>query len=178
MRSPDDYERTLSPIYAWMLALSERGGPELDSVSQESGSVKWLRRLNSGGAPAAAAKTAVTVAAKGLQALGLGELSADIVGSGLARTENRGMGVALSQLGVSAEHVIFGHTHRAGPLPGDVDMNWSTPAGIKLINSGCWVREGVAFMGVADPATSPYRPGFAVTLEDSGPPRLVNLLDD
>ncbi len=177
LHTPDDYERTLSPIYAWMLALSERGAPELDSVSQESGTVKWLRRLNSGGAPAAAAKTAVTVAAKGLQALGLGELSADIIGPGLARTENRGVGVALTQLGVRADHVIFGHTHRAGPLPGDVDMNWSTPGGIKLINSGCWVREGVAFMGLTDPVTSPYRPGFAVTLEDSGPPRLANLLE-
>ncbi len=29
----------------------------------------------------------------------------------------------------------------------------------------------------ADPARSPYRPGFAVVVEDAAPPRLVNLLD-
>ena len=32
MRSVDDYERILAPIYAWMLAISERGGPELDAA--------------------------------------------------------------------------------------------------------------------------------------------------
>ena len=28
-----------------------------------------------------------------------------------------------------------------------------------------------------EPADNPYRPGFAVELDDDGPPRLVNLLE-
>ncbi len=48
MRSPDDYERILSPIYAWMLAISERGGPELDGADGGTSS-KVLRRIREGG---------------------------------------------------------------------------------------------------------------------------------
>ena len=74
-----------------------------------------------------------------------------------------------------ARHVIFGHTHRAGPLPGDDPREWSAGGGAALINSGCWVYERV-FLGDS-PSESPYRPGFCAVFEDDGPPRLVNLLD-
>jgi hypothetical protein len=80
-----------------------------------------------------------------------------------------------ARLGVSATHVIFGHTHRAGPLPGDDRSEWLTSAGGRLINSGCWVHEP-AFMG-SDPSQSPYRTGFCIVLDDEGPPRLLNLSD-
>jgi hypothetical protein len=76
---------------------------------------------------------------------------------------------------VSTGYVIFGHTHRAGPLPGDDPAEWRTGRGGQLINSGCWVHEP-AFVG-ADASQSPYRTGFAVVIDDDGPPRLLNLLD-
>jgi hypothetical protein len=71
--------------------------------------------------------------------------------------------------------VIFGHTHRAGSLPGDEAGEWATPGGAALINSGCWVHDP-AYLG-RDPSSSPYRPGFAVRIVDGGAPELVNLLD-
>ena len=72
-------------------------------------------------------------------------------------------------------HAIFGHTHRAGPLPGDDLGEWMSPGGTLLCNSGCWVPEHQ--LGEATRAGSPYRPGFCVWVADEGPPRLVNLLD-
>ena len=80
-------------------------------------------------------------------------------------------------LGVGARWVVVGHTHRAGPLPGDDAGEWATPAGAHLINTGCWVRER-SLLG-ADPARGPYRPGW-VAWVDGDParaPELVNLLD-
>ena len=71
--------------------------------------------------------------------------------------------------------MIFGHTHCAGPLPGNDEGEWSTGTGVRLINSGSWVYEP-AFLG-DDPASSPYRVGFAVAIDGDDPPRLLNLLD-
>jgi hypothetical protein len=76
----------------------------------------------------------------------------------------------LDRLGVGAPHVIFGHTHRAGPLPGDDPAEWAG-----LLNTGCWTY-GLDFL--RDSASgNPYRPGFCAILDDAGAPQLVNLLD-
>ncbi len=79
-------------------------------------------------------------------------------------------------LGLRPTYAIFGHTHRAGPLPLDDPTEWVTSSGVQLINCGCWVNETVDFL-VEEPAANPYRRGFAVELDDDGPPRLVNLLE-
>ncbi len=83
----------------------------------------------------------------------------------------------MANLGVEADYMIFGHTHHAGPFEHDDPAEWQTPRGAWLINSGCWVREGGAFLDPAVAATSPYRAGFAVEVDKWGPPRLVNLLE-
>ena len=176
LRSADDYERILAPIYAWMLALSERGGPELDGADG-NGSVRFLRILNEGGVRGGALQVGVNVVAKSLQLFGLGELSGAVTGDALHRTENRGLGIVLANLGIDAPFVIFGHTHRAGPLPGEDASEWIAPTGSRMLNSGCWVHESTAFLKPGDEQTSAYRPGFAVELDDDGPPRLVNLLE-
>jgi hypothetical protein len=86
------------------------------------------------------------------------------------------------RLGIDAEWVLFGHTHRAGPFPErDADAEWRAGAGTgspgpRLMNTGCWVYEGV-FLGTAG-KKSPYWPGTVVELDDDGPPRLRNLLED
>ena len=80
----------------------------------------------------------------------------------------------VTRLGIDARHVIFGHTHRAGPLDGDLRDEWGAPSGPRLINTGCWVHEPT-FLGPRP--QSPYRVGFAVALDDDEPPRLLNLLD-
>ena len=110
-----------------------------------------------------------------LNRTGIGPLRADLSGPELRRAALRGFGEAVERLEVSAAHVIFGHSHRAGPLPPDDRAEWLTPGGARLTNSGCWVREH-AFLG-PDPRTSPYRAGFAVSLSDEGPPELQCLLD-
>jgi len=74
--------------------------------------------------------------------------------------------------------VIFGHTHRAGPLAADDGTEWVTAGGVRLLNTGSWVYEP-AWLGDA-PSQSPYRTGFAAIVETDGqptPPELINLLD-
>jgi hypothetical protein len=84
------------------------------------------------------------------------------------------MGAAVGRLGIDARHVLFGHTHRAGPLEGDDPADWALAGGGSLVNCGSWCsdRDGLDPTG-----RRPYRPGGAVELEDGGPPRLVRLLD-
>lgn len=110
-----------------------------------------------------------------LNRAGIGPLHADLSGPELRRAGLRGIGAALGALQVQCSYAISGHTHRAGPLPGDERSEWCAPTGARLFNTGCWVHEP-SFLG-ADPSQSPYRAGFGVILDDQGPPRLVNLLE-
>jgi hypothetical protein len=71
--------------------------------------------------------------------------------------------------------VIFGHTHRAGPLPGDDPAEWRTPGGTRLWNSGSWLSEP-AFTG--PDRESPYWPGSVLAVPDEGEPELRNVLRD
>ncbi|MGH2893447.1 MAG: hypothetical protein ACRDPM_09300, partial [Solirubrobacteraceae bacterium] len=113
-----------------------------------------------------------------LNRAGLGPLRAEVSGPALRRSGLRGMDQVCARLGGGADYVIFGHTHRAGPLAGDDPAEWVSAHGSRLINSGCWVHEP-AFVG-PDASQSPYRTGFCVVVEDTDPPtppRLLNLLD-
>jgi hypothetical protein len=174
----EDYEAILTPIYAWLHAVAQGAVPGRGSGLQ-GGSVRGWRALTGPRqrrglrARAIAASWPLLIAA--LNRAGLGPLRAEVSGPALRRSGLRGMDEVCARLGVTADYVIFGHTHRAGPLPGDDPGEWMTPAGSRLINSGCWVHEP-AFMG-ANPAQSPYRTGFCVVIDDDGPPRVLNLLD-
>ena len=68
------------------------------------------------------------------------------------------------RLGIDAGHVIFGHTHRPGPLAGDDPAEWG-----RLINTGSWNYTPVFL--TATPGESPYWPGTCVLVEPSGSPR-------
>jgi hypothetical protein len=176
--SAEDYEAILTPIYAWLHAVAQGAVPGRGSGLQ-GGSVRgWRaltgpRRRRSLRGRAIAAGWMLVIAA--LNRAGLGPLRAEVSGPALRRSGLRAMEEVCARLGVSATHVIFGHTHRAGPLAGDDRSEWLTSAGGRLINSGCWAHEP-AFMG-SDGSQSPYRTGFCVIVDDDGPPRLVNLLD-
>jgi hypothetical protein len=106
----------------------------------------------------------------GLNRAGMGPLRPDVSGVALRRAGLAAFTEVLARLDVAAAHVLFGHTHRAGPLPGDDSSEWG-----RLLNVGSWVHEP-RFVG-DDPSGSPYRPGFAAIVDDDGPPALVNLLD-
>src|SRR5207302_4160611 len=111
----------------------------------------------------------------GINRAGLGPVRADISGTELRRAGLRAFGEVLARLGVRVPHVVFGHTHRAGPLPTDDRSEWRAPTGSSVVNCGSWVHEP-EFLG-RSPQRSPYRPGFAVRVAGEGPPELVNLLD-
>jgi hypothetical protein len=170
-RRSEDYEAVLGPMYAWLDALAQNG------VARPPGrsAAAWRALAGSGAKPlrrrAAAAAFPVVVAA--LNRTGLGPLSADLSGPSLRRGPLSAIGEVLARLEVDARHVIFGHTHRAGPLPGDDRWEWRAPSGAALVNCGCWVREAT----FADGWRGPYRAGFGVALDEDAAPRLLNLLD-
>lgn len=170
----EDYEAVLGPMYAWVDAVAQTGGP-----SSESGSAAAWRALTVSdgrlGLRRRAARAAFAALVAGLNRAGLGPLTANLSTESLRRSRLQAIGEVVLRLGVEARHVVVGHTHRAGPLPTDDTSEWRAATGATLTNTGCWVHE-TTFLG-PDPSLSPYRPGFAVTVEDTGPPVLTNLLD-
>ncbi len=183
-RTAEDYEAVLGPIYAWLHAVAQGGGPARggDGGSGESAgaSARVWREMSrgprQGGWRRRALMLGFPVGIATLNRAGLGPLTRDIHGAALRRAPLLALGEVLRCLGIDAEQVIFGHTHRAGPLPADDPGEWVSPTGARLLNTGSWTHEPV-FLG-RDPGSSPYRPGFAVSVPDAGAPELVNLLDE
>ncbi len=178
-RSSEDYEALLAPVYAWIDAVAQTGGPPLARSSHGASAGAWrsLQRRGSRLRPrqrATAAGFAILIAV--LNRAGIGPLRRDLSAEELRQAALRALAEVLQRLEIDAEHVIFGHTHRAGPLPGDEPSAWRGAGGQRLLNTGSWVYEP-AFLGTS-PQSSPYRPGFAVRLDDgAAPPKLTNLLD-
>jgi hypothetical protein len=173
----EDYEAVLGPLYGWIDASVETARSQRDLDSSERA---WLALSDSSrrGLRDRALRAGFPVAVGALsRALHSGSLSPDLSRAALRDGPLVAMGEVAHRLGVQAAQIVFGHTHRAGPLPGDDPARWRTPAGAALLNTGCWVRES-SFLG-PDPARSPYRAGFAAWIEDNPtiPPELVNLLD-
>lgn len=174
----EDYEAVLEPLYAWIDAIAQSGRPQAGGGSGTVQVRAWralapserrwsLRRAGIGmvfGAVVAA-----------LNRAHMGPLRADVSGVQLRRAALQAFDEVLVRLGVDAPHVIFGHTHRAGPLPGDERSEWTASKGTRLVNTGCWVHEP-GFLG-EDPSRSPYRPGFCAFVDGDGAPQLRNLLD-
>jgi hypothetical protein len=169
--TPDDYEAAVGPVYAltYALAQSARRGR---SVAGSQTSVRLWRAFDRSGGRLPAlvlGGVALPIAIAGLNRAGLGPLKADLSAVELRRAGLRGMTTVVERLGIDAEHVIFGHTHRSGPHPGD--EGWGP-----LINTGSWILEP-AFLG-RSPKESPYWPGHAAIVPDEGPPELVTLVEE
>jgi hypothetical protein len=105
----------------------------------------------------------------------LAPLSAGVLGLQFRRAGLPAMASVVQRLGVRADHVVFGHVHRAGPRDGDRPGEWAPLGTPKLWNSGCWVYEPLLLAGSEPP--HPYWPGGGILVEDGGPPRSVSLLD-
>jgi hypothetical protein len=86
------------------------------------------------------------------------------------------MGEVTRRLDLRDAYVVFGHTHRSGPLPGEERAQWQTPAGGRLINAGCWTYD--SHFLTSTPGESPYWPGTCVLVGETGPPILRHLLAD
>lgn len=109
-----------------------------------------------------------------LNRAGLGPLKTDISTGELRRAGLNAMGEVAARLGLGDAYVVFGHTHRAGPLPGDDEQEWHGRAGARLVNTGSWVYTSIFL--TAKPGESPYWPGGCVLVEDEGPPVVRRLL--
>jgi hypothetical protein len=176
MAEANDYERLLAPVYAWMFAISQTSKREIDAADG-GGSARALQLIReSRGGRALAVQAGLRGLLGAANVLGVGPLSPDLSPVALRRSSLVGFGEVLSVLDLRPHYALFGHSHRAGPLADDDRSEWITPSGVQLLNTGCWVHESTAFMS-EEPLDNPYRPGFAVELDDDGPPRLVNLLD-
>jgi hypothetical protein len=177
-RRAEDYEAVLAPIYAWLDAIAQVGGPMLGRSSHGASAEAWRALAGSGrgrGVRRRAAAVAFPALVAVLDRTRIGPLSSDLSTVALRRAGLKAVGEVLLALGVDARYVIFGHTHRAGPLVSDDRSEWRAIIGAQLTNVGSWVHEP-NFLG-AEPHRSPYRPGFCAMLGDDGPPQLVNLLD-
>jgi hypothetical protein len=177
-RRAEDYEATLAPIYAWIHAIAQSGGPGLGSNSDGASARAWHALSARGRGRGLRRRALVAMFPAMIAALnraGIGPVRADLSGTGLRRAGLRATTEVIARLQVGAAHVICGHTHRAGPLPGDDRSEWRSITGARLLNTGCWIHEP-AYLGDA-PHESPYRAGFAATLDPTGPPELVNLLE-
>lgn len=205
-----DYEALTAPIYAWIDAVAAQGatgaalngtatvriwralGGESSHSPSASGNGRrpWPRELAGSlrrdALARAVRRTALRrgfpLAVAALNRAGLGPVSADISGPQLRRSALSAMGEVAQRLGLRDCHVIFGHTHRTGPLPGDDAGEWRVAEQVALMNTGSWTHDtgwlgtGPGGRGGREPSLSPYWPGGCVTVEDDGPPLLRRLL--
>jgi hypothetical protein len=175
----EDYERVLAPLYAWTNSAAQRAGSEgLGAGAGKAGQAYALLAGGDGHRPirARVLTTVFPLGIRGINLLGLGPVSSDLSGDALRRNALDAIGTVIGRLGIEAEHVVFGHSHRTGPLPDDDVTEWRTPTGTWLHNTGSWVREPAFFAG-DDGAANPYWPGGAIVVEDRGAPQLLRLYD-
>lgn len=116
------------------------------------------------------------LAVSALNRAGIGPLKAEISPAELRRAGLEAMGEVAARIGLGDSYVVFGHTHRPGPLDGDAPEEWLGRAGARLVNCGSWTYASIFLRETA--AESPYWPGGCVVVEDSGPPQVRRLLQD
>ena len=172
--APDDYERLLEPIYAWIGAVARRATG--DGRAAHGSSARTLEMLAGDGRHPLRSRALARLVPAGVGLLnraGVGPVDPDLSPGKVRRSGYEAMAHVVDRLGIDARHVVFGHSHRAGPLPGDDTGSWRTPGGVSLHNSGNWVYEpGLLARG----PQSPFWPGSCLSLADDGPPVLHRLL--
>ena len=163
---PRTTRRSSAPMYAWLDAIAQAGGPRRGAGSA-SGTSARLRR---GRRWRAALAAAAAVCAGGrsppasrrwsaaLNRAGLGPLQRrPVLGRRCAARACAAIGEVCCASGSRPPHVVFGHTHRAGPLPADDPAQWRTVTGARSSTSARWVHEP-AFVG-DDAVGQPLPPG-------------------
>jgi hypothetical protein len=177
--TPDHYERILEPSYAWLHAMAQHARDEGGVAAGNTGARVW-RRLSAGSGHRPVSswflRAGFGLSIATLNRAGMGPLRSELSATELRRAGLRAIGEAARRLGVTADHVLFGHTHRSGPWPRDAAAEWRAPTGARLWNTGTWVYEDHFVTDV--PGESPYWPGAAILLEDAGDPQPRRLLGD
>jgi hypothetical protein len=173
--SADDFEAVVAPIYAFHAALAEGAtGAALARGVTVSRSV-WSRATGDGRlGRLLLGRVTIPAAVAALNRFEIGPFSPTLSGEELRRAGLLAMGRVADTLAPDAEHVLFGHTHRAGPLPGDEQADWSSLSGTRLWNTGNWYLEPAFVTPTGE--RSPYWPGTIAWLEPGRPPRIDNAL--
>jgi hypothetical protein len=170
--TPDDYEAVLSPLYAWLHALTQRADDTIVSKGGGASSRSYtaLTRRSVRALPVQAGYRAAVAA---LNVTGFGPLQSSLSPAALRRGYLTGFRTMIERLGIRAAYVIVGHSHRSGPWPADDPAEW-TANGARIMNTGSWTYQ--PHFLTPNPIDSPYFPGTAVIVDDEGPPELVRLL--
>jgi predicted phosphodiesterase len=176
--SPADYERVLAPLYAFLFALAQSGSPAERLGGANPSARVWQAVGGYGRAARIRGRLLGTVALPGAvgvaNRLGLGPVKSDLSPGAISRSGLAAIGEVVRRLGIEADHVIFGHTHRRGPLKAEV--GWRLEGGTRLWNTGSWIHTPWLLGRTA--ADSPYWPGTIIVLEDGRDPSARNLLED
>ena len=174
-RRAEDYEAALAPIYAWIHAVAQSAGPDRRArhCTAPRPGPGGRCRARAQARPCAAAALAARVPGdrRGAQPRRARAAARRPVGRRVAaRRAARARARSLRRLASRAAYVIFGHTHRAGPLPDDDPLgvaharpapSWSTPA------AGSTSRRSSARRR----RRAPTAPGSPCRSSDTGPPR-------
>jgi predicted phosphodiesterase len=175
-RSATEYEDVLAPMYAFYARLAESAASRSLRKGSSLSRVVWRRLHGEEGGPIGRfllGRVALPGSVAALNGLGLGPLGYDFSGEELRRSGLRSMARVVEGLGVQADHVLFGHTHRPGPLGADDPAEWRAGAA-RLWNTGSWLYEA-AFAGPGG-ELGPYAPGTLIRLDDEGEPAIENVL--
>jgi predicted phosphodiesterase len=160
----------LSTVTAWRALGGGMGGGDLSSAARRVRTPRAAARS----LRIAALRAGFPLAVAALNRVGFGPIGTDVSSDELRRAGLRAMAEVADHMGLGPVHVVFGHTHRTGPLPGDDHAEWESAGGALLYNTGSWTYAGVFLTDT--PGESPYWPGSAVLVEEHGPPRVLRLL--
>ena len=151
--TPEDYEAVTGPVFAWIDAVAQqaRTGDAFNGAPRCALGARWAagawrapgagrrpvpQRIPAGASLSrsaglrARAGGAFPLAVGALNRAGLGPLRATSRRRAAPRGPARdGRGREALATGGDVRYVVFGHTHRAGPLPGDVRSEWIRPGG-------------------------------------------------
>jgi predicted phosphodiesterase len=176
--TPDEYERAQAPVYAFLFALAQAGTAEERLGGGPSARVWQALGGGSGRSGGLRGRLLGTVALPGAvrvaNRLGLGPVESDLSPGAITRAGIAAMAEVIRRLGIEADHVIFGHTHRRGPL--GEESGWMLPAGTRLWNTGSWVYAPSLLGRTA--RESAYWPGTVGVVDAGGAIELRHLLDD
>ena len=115
----EDYEAALAPIYAWIHAVAQRVGPGVGRTLHGSSVRGWQALRSRGLAPA---RGGGCLPGARVRAQPGRDRPAERRPVAAVRCARRGCSASTrlrGGCGLRSRYVVFGHTHRAGPLPGD-----------------------------------------------------------
>ncbi len=186
---PHDYEVVHAPVYDLLFDLAQGVRRPHSHGRGDDGKPPSMRLWEMlGGASGRArnwrgkllSSAVVPAALRGLERAGIGSFGGDFSLAEIGRSGVEAMQVVVERLEIDAEHVIFGHIHRRGPLSGEDGRGATDPPwerrGTQLHNTGCWLY--VEAMLGRSSADSPFWPGRMIVVGDSGPPEAIEILGD